>query len=168
MWKAKVTKDNFYSRLDRFLRRNLPEVPLSAIYKFIRKGKVYVNGKRVKNQSYKITVGDVVEVRYVDVDKYRKRKENNLEPQKIDLDILYEDDYILVINKSAGIAVHPGKNIHVVTLIEGLIYYGNERGFQPHLVHRLDLNTSGVFVVAKDKETARILTDMFKKRLVHK
>ena len=168
MWKIEVKKENYYSRLDKFLRKSLPDVPMSAIYKFIRKGKVYVNGKRVRDYAFKIEEGDLVEIRYVDLDKFRRRKETNLEPQKMDLDIIYEDDKILVLNKPAGIALHPGKNIHVATLIEGLIHYGMENGFQPHLVHRLDLNTSGVLVVAKGNEMARILTDVFKRRLVEK
>ncbi len=166
MWRQDVRKENYYSRLDRFLRRNLPEVPLSAIYKFIRKGKVYVNGKRVRDQAFRLSEGDVVEIRYVDVERFKRRKENSLEPQKMDLEIIYEDNRILALNKPPGIALHPGRNIHVATLIEGLLHYGSERGFEPHLVHRLDLNTSGVLVVAKDKEAARILTEMFKMRLI--
>ncbi len=168
MWKAEVNRRNYYSRLDKFLRRNLNEVPLSALYKFMRKGKVYVNGKRVRDGSYKLQEGDMVEIRYVDLDNFRRRKDNSLEPQKMDLEVLYEDDHVLILNKPAGIALHPGKNIHVATLIEGLMYYGNEKGFEPHLVHRLDLNTSGALIVAKDKAVARKLTEMFKKREIKK
>lgn len=168
MWRSEVSDRNYYSRLDKFLRRNLEEVPLSAIYKFIRKGKVYVNGKRVREGSYKLQEGDTVEIRYVDLDKFRRRKGNNLEPQKMDLDILYEDDHMIVLNKPPGIALHPGKNIHVATLIEGLMYYGKEKDFEPHLVHRLDLNTSGALIVAKSKSVARKLTEMFKRREVRK
>ena len=163
-----MTRQNYYRRLDKFLRRNLPEVSLSALYKFIRKGKVYVNGKRVKDQAFELQIGDEVAIRYVDIEKFKRRKESELLPQKMDLDIVYEDESILVLNKPAGIALHPGKNIHVATLIEGLMYYGNEKSFEPHLVHRLDLNTSGVLVVAKTKEASRILTDAFKRRIVSK
>ncbi len=162
-----VNERNFYRRLDRFLRRSLPSVPLSAIYKFIRKGKVFVNGKRTRKVDHELSIGDVVELRYVDLEKYEKDKKE-LVPQKMDLEVIYEDERVLAINKPPGIALHPGRGIHVATLIEGLMYYGNERGFEPHLVHRLDLNTSGVLLVAKDKETARILTDLFKRRLVKK
>ncbi len=168
MWKLHVNDENYYSRLDKFLRRNLEEVPLSALYKFIRKGKVYVNGKRIRDGSHKLEVGDTVEIKYVDLDNFRRRKENNLEPQKMKLNIIYEDDYMIVLNKPAGIALHPGKNIHVATLIEGLMYYGKEKGFEPHLVHRLDLNTSGALIVAKSKSIARKLNEMFKKRKIHK
>ncbi|MCD6450048.1 MAG: RluA family pseudouridine synthase [Thermotogaceae bacterium] len=167
-WEVIVNDRNYYKRLDKFLRNALNDIPLSAIYKFIRKGKVYVNGKRIKDQKFALEVGDKVSVRYVDVDKFRKRKENTLEPQKLDLDIIYEDKDILVLNKPAGIAIHPGKNIHLVTLVEGLLYYGNEKSFEPHLVHRLDLNTSGVLIVAKNKNAARILTKGFKERKVKK
>ncbi len=167
-WEVVVNDRNYYKRLDKFLRNTLKDIPLSAIYKFLRKGKVYVNGKRVKDQKFSLEVGDTVSIRYVDVDKFRRRKENTIEPQKLDLDIVYEDNDILVLNKPAGIAIHPGKNIHLVTLIEGLLYYGNEKGFEPHLIHRLDLNTSGILIVAKNKNSARILTRDFKERRVKK
>ena len=167
-WEVKVNDKNYYKRLDKFLRNVLNDVPLSAIYKFIRKGKVYVNGKRIKDQKFSLEVGDIVSIRYIDLDKFKRRKENTIEPQKLDLDIVYEDDDIIVLNKPAGIAIHPGKNIHLVTLIEGLLYYGNEKGFEPHLVHRLDLNTSGVLIVAKNKNAARLLTKDFKERKVKK
>ncbi len=162
-----VSEENFYRRLDRFLRKTLSDVPLSAIYKFIRKGNVLVNGKSVKRVGYELKPGDTVEIRHVDLESYRRKKED-LVPQKIDLDVIYEDDSILVVNKPPGIALHPGKGLHMVTLIEGLIHYGMERGFEPHLVHRLDYNTSGVLVVAKGKRNARILTDLFKRRAVSK
>ncbi len=165
--KLEVTESNAYRRLDRFLRRSLQDVPLSAVYKFIRKGKVFVNGKRVRNVAHELHIGDVVEIKYVDLESYRRRKKELL-PQKIDLEILYEDDSILVLNKPPGMALHPGKGVHITTLIEGLIHYGMEKGFDPHLVHRLDLNTSGVLVVAKNKKNARILTEYFKNRLVEK
>ena len=168
MWKLDVNEKNYYSRLDRFLRRNLEEVPLSALYKFIRRGKVYVNGKRVRDGSYELYEGDTVEIRYIDLEKFKRRKGNSLEPQKMELQVLYEDDHILILNKPAGIALHPGKNIHVATLIEGLMYYGKEKDFEPHLVHRLDLNTSGALIVAKRKSAARKLTERFKRRSVDK
>jgi len=167
-WEVVVDGKNYYKRLDKFLRNTLKDVPLSAIYKFIRKGKVYVNGKRVKDQKFSLEIGDTVSIRYVDMDKFRRRRENVIEPQKLDLDVIYEDEDILVLNKPAGLAIHPGKNIHLVTLIEGLLYYGNEKGFEPHLVHRLDLNTSGVLIVAKSKNVARVLTKDFKERRVKK
>ncbi len=167
-WEITVNEKNFYRRLDKFLRNALSEIPLSAIYKFIRKGKVYVNGKRIKDNSFNLSLGDTVSIKYVDIDKFKIRKKNSIEPQRLELNILYEDGDILVLNKPAGLALHPGKNVHVVTLIEGLLYYAKDRDFEPHLVHRLDLNTSGTLVVAKSKETARILTEYFKGRKIRK
>ncbi len=168
MFREKVEERNYYRRLDRFLRKKLSEVPLSAIYKFLRKGKVYVNGKRVRDPSFELDIGDIVEIKYVNLEKFRRAERQSLEPQPMKLDIIFENDEYLVLNKPPNIALHPGKGVHVVTLIEGLMYYGNERGFTPHLVHRLDKQTSGVLIVAKNVNAARILGELFKKRKVEK
>ena len=113
-------------------------------------------------------IGDIVEIRYVNIDKFRRAENRSLEPQPMELDIIFENDRYLVLNKPAGIPIHPGKGVHVVTLIEGLMYYGNKKGFTPHLVHRLDKQTSGVLIVAKDVESARMLSRLFKDRKVKK
>ena len=168
MFKEKVEKQSYYRRLDRFLRKKLPDVPLSVIYKFLRKGKVYVNGRRARDPSFELEVGDVVEIRYVNLERFKRIEKDSLEPQPMEFDIIFEDDRYLVLNKPPSIALHPGKGIHVATLIEGLMYYGREKGFTPHLVHRLDKQTSGVLIVAKDVESARILGELFRDRKVRK
>ncbi|HIP92693.1 MAG TPA: RluA family pseudouridine synthase [Thermotoga sp.] len=168
MFREKVEKQSYYQRLDRFLRKKLPDVPLSVIYKLLRKGKVYINGKRERDPSFRLEIGDIVEIRYVNIDKFRRAENRSLEPQPMELDIIFENDRYLVLNKPAGIPIHPGKGVHVVTLIEGLMYYGNKKGFTPHLVHRLDKQTSGVLIVAKDVESARMLSRLFKDRKVKK
>ncbi|AIY87363.1 MULTISPECIES: RluA family pseudouridine synthase [unclassified Thermotoga] len=167
--RMEVTRENFYRRLDKFLRNQLKDVPLSVIYKLIRKGKVYVNRKRVKDPSFDLEEGDVVELRHVNLENLPKRSEKkDLTPVPMKLDVLYEDDHYLVLNKPPNIAIHPGKGVHVATLIEGLLYYGQEKGFSPFLVHRLDKETSGLLVVAKNREAARILTELFKGRNIEK
>lgn len=168
MFREKVEKQSYYQRLDRFLRKKLPDVPLSVIYKFLRKGKVYINGKRERDPSFRLEIGDIVEIRYVNINKFRRVENRSLEPQPMELDIIFENDRYLVLNKPAGIPIHPGKGVHVVTLIEGLMYYSNKKGFMPHLVHRLDKQTSGVLIVAKDVESARVLGRLFKDRKVKK
>lgn len=162
-----VDQDNYFSRIDKFLRNALKNVPLSVIYKLIRTGKVYLNEKRVKEPSAKLEIGDRVEVRNEDLSKYT-REYKEIKPAKISLDILFEDEDILVVNKPAGISVHPGKNINKPSLIEGLKYYGSQKGFEPFLVHRLDKETSGVLIVAKNRQVARELSEKISSRNVEK
>jgi len=161
-----VNENNQYRRIDKFLRNQLKNVPLSEIYKFIRTGKVLVNEKVVKKPQYEIDTGDRIDV-LIDLSIYG-RKKNELAPVPLKLDIIYEDQNILVINKKAGIALHPSERTKSTTLIQGLLFYGNTKGFEPHLVHRLDRDTSGVLIVAKNLRTARTLSRMFRERLVEK
>jgi len=161
-----VDRENQYRRLDKFLRNQLTNVPLSEIYKFIRTGKVLVNDRPVKKASYEIDPGDKIDL-LVDLSLYKKkRKELSAVPLK--LDILYEDDNLLVLNKKPGISLHPSERTKGTTLIQGLLFYGDRHGFQPYLVHRLDRDTSGILVVAKNLRVCRILSRMFKERFVEK
>ncbi|ANQ53873.1 pseudouridine synthase [Thermosipho sp. 1063] len=162
-----VTEKNYYSRLDKFLRKELKNLPLSAIYKLIRKGKVIVNGKKIKDPSYKLEVGDEININE-DTSKYNREKNNQIIPIKMEFDIIYEDGNILIINKPAGIPIHPGKGTHIATLIEGLMYLGKKKDFTPYLVHRLDKHTSGVFIVAKNVNSAREISDIISSRNIKK
>ncbi|PLV60467.1 RluA family pseudouridine synthase [Thermotoga sp. KOL6] len=167
--RIEVTKENHYRRLDKFLRNRLKEIPLSVVYKLIRKGKVYVNGRRVRDPGFDLEEGDVVEIKYVNLDNLPRRAEKKgLTPIPMKLNILYENEHYLALNKPPGVAIHPGKGVHVATLIEGLLYYGREKDFEPFLVHRLDKDTSGLLIVAKNREAARILSNMFRERRVEK
>lgn len=161
-----VDKENAYIRLDRFLRKQLKNVPLSEIYKLLRTGKVSVNERTVKDPAYELEPGDTVEVNE-DLTKY-SRQVAVVKPVPLRLDIIYEDEDLLALTKKTGIALHPGDRTVGTTLIHGLMFYGKQKGFIPHLVHRLDRDTSGVLVVAKNHRTARILSHMFRERLVDK
>lgn len=167
LYEWNVDESNYFSRIDKFLRKVLKNVPLSAIYKLFRTGKVYINGIRVKEPSTKLTLGDNVQIIGEDLSKYN-RDYKELKPAKMKLDIIYEDETILVINKPAGVSVHPGKNVNKPSLIEGLKYYGEKNGFEPFLVHRLDRDTSGVMIIAKDRNTARELSELISSRNVEK
>ncbi|MBO8139609.1 MAG: RluA family pseudouridine synthase [Thermosipho sp. (in: Bacteria)] len=162
-----VNENNYYTRLDKFLRKNFQNIPLSAIYKMIRKGKVYVNGKKVKNPSYNIEIGDSIEIKE-DIANYNRDTNKSIKPIKMNLNIVYEDEDILIINKPAGISIHPGKGTHIATLIEGLIYYGNQNNFKPLLVHRLDKHTSGILIIAKNAPASRILSEIISSREMEK
>lgn len=161
-----VNNESAYGRLDKFLRKQLKNVPLSEIYKLLRTGKVSVNGKTIRDPAYELEPGDKVHVDE-DLTKY-SRQVATVRPVPLKLDIIYEDDDILAINKRAGIALHPGDKTVGTTLIHGLMFYGKQKGFTPRLVHRLDRDTSGVLVVAKNGRAARTLSFMFRERLVDK
>ncbi|HCO70613.1 MAG TPA: hypothetical protein DIT26_08610 [Mesotoga infera] len=105
-----VVKENFYERLDRFLRRELSDLKLSSIYKLLRKGNVRVNGERVKDGSSRLEIGDVVHVVFSgDLSKLKRLEESReLTPKDIPLDILFEDVSLFAVDKPSGISVHPG------------------------------------------------------------
>ena len=127
---------------------------------------ILVNDKKVKG-SYKVSVGDIINIK----DGYVKEMDVN--PKKMDLDIVFEDDYLMVINKPSGLVVHPGNGNYDNTLVNGLMYYtknlsnvGEE--FRPGIVHRLDKDTSGLMLVAKDNKCHELLADDFKNKRIHR
>ncbi len=160
-----VNEKNYYSRLDTFIRKNYPEIKLGAIYSLIRKGFVKVNEKRVKKNNYILEIGDNVKI-IIDENKIEdlsRPAQPSLKARPVSFDIIYEDKDLLVINKPAKVSVHPGSKEEMATMIEGVMHYSRGE-FEPHLVHRLDKLTSGVMVVAKNKQTARELTQLIKSR----
>jgi len=147
-------------RLDVFLCECLNEVTRSAIQKSITGGLVLVNHKRVK-PSCRLRLRDNLEI------TLPAREPSLLIPEDIPLDILFEDDDIIVINKQAGLAVHPGAGRSSGTLVTALLNhtaslstYGGP--LRPGIVHRLDMDTSGVMVVAKNNISHRELSEQFK------
>ncbi|MFW6119510.1 MAG: RluA family pseudouridine synthase [Petrotogales bacterium] len=168
--KYTVNKNNYYERLDRFLRNALKELKLGSIFKLIRTGNVLINGRKAKKPFLKLSIGDTIELRYSGNVEPLKRLKEKREPKALNLplEFIYEDEFLIAINKPPGISVHPGKGIQIVTIIEGLIAYGKDKDFKPRLVHRLDKHTSGVLVVAKTPEAARRMTEMFRTRNIDK
>ena len=146
-------------RVDRFLLNFIEFATRNKIQYSIKAGNVRVNGYIVK-ANYKVKPNDTVSV----VLDYPKQN-NEIIPQDITLDIIYEDDDLMIINKEAGMVVHPGFGNHDGTLVNALAYHVNclpnmgDEG-RPGLVHRLDKNTSGVLVVAKTESS---MTDLAKK-----
>ena len=171
----KVTEETYFNRMDKFLRKALEEFKLASLYKIIRKGDVKVNGKRVKDPSASLEIGDEVSV-WLPSDKTVKERikrtvegKRELKPVDMNLDIIMEDGDLLAINKDAGISVHPGTGEeNRATLIEGLMFYGQRKGFDPYLVHRLDRDTSGVLLVSKKRQLARRLSKLIADKNVYK
>lgn len=171
----KVTEETYFNRMDKFLRKALEEYKLASLYKIIRKGDVKVNGKRVKDPSSTLEIGDEVSV-WLPSDKTMKERikrntegKRELKPVDMDLDIIMEDEDLMAINKDAGISVHPGTGEeNRATLIEGLMSYGQKNDFDPYLVHRLDRDTSGVLLISKKRSLARRLSKLIADKNVYK
>ena len=161
----KLVVDNPDIRIDKYLSDNTI-YSRETITKMLKEGYVLVNSLKVK-PSYKIKINDLITIDESFI------KEQNIEPNNIPLDIVYEDDDIMVINKPSGLVVHPGNGNTNNTLVNGLMYYtkelsdigGEER---VGIVHRLDKDTSGLMLVAKSNRAHEILADDFKEKRVYK
>lgn len=156
-----VEKENI--RIDVYLSSEL-DLSRSKVQKLIKDEKVLVNGNVISN-NYKTKIGDSIEV--LDDLNY----EINLEPEDIPLDIKYEDDYLLVINKASGMVVHPAPGNHNHTLVNALLGKYKLSGIdnmRPGIVHRIDKDTSGLMVVAKDDKTHEKLSEMIKNKEVER
>ena len=158
-------------RIDRLLRNKLGKIPQSLIEKNLRSGKIKLNKKKVKS-SLKVKVNDKIELFNFNFKETIIQKKIKYDPSKNiikaneDLIIDNNDDFI-VLNKSSGISVQGGtkskKNL-VDIFAKSEIFSGTK----PYSVHRLDKDTSGVFIIAKNRQTAQLLTSLFRLRKVHK
>ena len=143
-----VVSDNDRIRIDKYLINNT-DMSRNKIQKLINDGKIRVNGGLVK-ASYLVNINDKIEI---DEDT---SEEINVEPEEMKLDIVYEDNYLLVVNKPSGMVVHPGNGNYHHTLVNGLMYYCNNNlskvngDMRPGIVHRIDADTSGLLLVAKN------------------
>src|SRR3954463_12292927 len=165
-FKLVVPKEYARTRLDLFLARSLPEFSRSRIQQLIRSGFVRVGGAITRPRQC-LRTGDQIEVTEPPPEKIQT------EPEAIPLAILYEDDDLIVINKSSGMTVHPGAGHREHTLVSALLHHcstlsgigGKER---PGIVHRLDKETSGCLVAAKNDVAHRELSEQFAARTVEK
>ena len=165
----KVDDQNDKIRLDIFLAKNLPDVPSRTFVKgLIDDGQVKVNQRDVKAH-YQVALGDEIIVQMPE----EIASWDNVKPEKIALDIFYEDPFFLVINKPPGMLVHPANGFSTGTLVNALLYHcrtlsKGSAEFRPGIVHRLDRETSGLMIVAKDNRTHVILGRQFEKHKVKK
>ena len=154
-----VNKENI--RLDVYIS-GVTDISRSKIQKLIRQEKVLVNDNKV-NSSYMVKVGDNITINdELDFDI-------DVEPEDIKIDVVYEDEYLLVVNKASGMVVHPAPGNYTGTLVNALLYrFGKEKtkDLRPGIVHRIDKDTSGVMVVAKDDKTLELLSNMIKEKKV--
>lgn len=151
-----VNENNINKRLDKFLSETLESLSRSKIQTYIDEGYILVNGVK-KNASYKLSLNDEISF------KEFPKETSDLVSEKMDIDIIYEDEYLLVINKPVGLVVHPGAGNTHGTLANGLKAYSdnlstNNGDFRPGIVHRIDKDTSGLLVVAKTNEAHEFLS----------
>ncbi|MCX7886222.1 MAG: RluA family pseudouridine synthase [Verrucomicrobiae bacterium] len=162
-----VTSDQCGQRLDRFLQTQLPQMSRAFLQKLIEEGNVTVNGQR-KKPSYRVAAGDRVAV------SIPPARPLEVAAEPIPLDVLYEDDDLIVVNKPAGMVVHPAAGSREHTLVNALLHHcqGRLSGIggveRPGIVHRLDKGTSGCIVVAKTDLAHQGLVAQFKARRVRK
>ena len=156
----KSEKENV--RIDQYLTEEL-DISRSKVQKLIKDEKVSVNGKIISN-NYKVKLEDEI-----DVDD-ELDFEINIEAENIPLDIVYEDEYLLIVNKASGMVVHPAPGNYSGTLVNALMgkfNLSNDK-IRPGIVHRIDKDTSGLLVVAKDDKTHELLGDMIKNKNVER
>ena len=160
-----VSAEEAHQRLDLFLSRKLEKFSRSALQRWIESGHVTVQGERCK-ANYQVKAGETIQI---DPPPQEPLK---LVPESIPLQIVYEDDVLVVVDKPAGMVVHPGAGNRQGTLANALLHYfqaiSQVGTIRPGIVHRLDKSTSGLMVVAKNDQAHEFLADQFKAREVEK
>ena len=155
-----VVEENANWRLDKIVAKKMPEFSRTRIQEMINQGLVLVNQKMEK-PSYKIRIGGQIEIIVVD------NTDLDLEPENIPLNIVYEDNVIIVVDKPSGMIVHPSPGIVHGTLVNALLYHCDDLSGingvnRPGIVHRIDKETSGLLVVAKNDHAHRMLSQQLR------
>ncbi|WP_259288663.1 RluA family pseudouridine synthase [Candidatus Karelsulcia muelleri] len=150
-----VKKKENLIRIDTYIKYILHKNNRNFLQKILEKGLVYVNNILIK-KNYIVKINDVIEI-------FLPEKQNII-PENFKINIFYEDEYVIIINKQSGLVVHPGKGNESMTLINGLHFYFLKKNFYkqiPILVHRIDKGTSGLILVAKDKNILAKISKQF-------
>ena len=156
-----IIEEEINERIDSYLSKNT-DFSRSKIVKMLKDKAILVNDKEVKN-SYTLKVGDIITI-----GEY-KEEEMSIEPEDIPLDIIYEDDDVIVVNKPNGMVVHPAIGNNHGTLVNALLYHSKKLSningeFRPGIVHRIDADTTGLLMVAKNNKAHEILADELSKK----
>ena len=167
-----VNNDYHDSRFDKWFKKNVIDVPHSLIEKIIRQNKVKVNNKRTKS-SYRVQEGDIVQI--FEISKFKPSKKDTkikYKPNKKELGeysdyIIENNENFVIINKPAGIPVQSGTKSfrNIVDILKDTIYF---RDSKPYIVHRIDKETSGILIIAKNRKYAQLFTSLFRIRKIHK
>ena len=172
-----IGKNDAGQRLDRFVAKSLPLLPSALLQKYIRLKRIKVNGARAE-RDYRLQVGDVLQL-YINDEFFDQPKEENmfLTLFRPSLEIVYEDENLMLLNKRPGLVVHADETEKVNTLInhiQAYLYQKREwnprweNAFTPALCNRIDRNTGGIVIAAKNAETLRIINEKIRDREIDK
>lgn len=171
-----ITSNDCGQRVDRFIQKKFPKLPKSLMFKEIRKKNIKVNRKRT-DPSYLLQNGDILELYLKDDVLEEKKVHYDFLNAPKDIDIIYEDENIILLNKKIGMLCHPDGSEYVNTLISAVKRYlfekkewnpQTENNFAPALANRIDRNTGGIVVACKNAESLRILNEKIKNREIEK
>ncbi|MFN0111476.1 MAG: RluA family pseudouridine synthase [Blastocatellia bacterium] len=166
-----VSIESTGARLDTYLASQIPTTSRSQVRRAIEFGKVLVNGQPITKPAYEVSAGEEIQITLPETAPLEAKPEN------IPLNIIHEDDEIIVVNKAAGMVTHPGAGIASGTLANALVYHLQQQALQlprrggnsrPGIVHRLDVGTSGLIVIAKTDHAHLHLAEQFQSRKVRK
>ena len=170
-----INENDASQRLDKFLTKFMPKLPSAMLYKSLRKNCVRVNGKHVKDGAYKLNAGDKLSLYFKD--EFFSGEVQTVKKSDIKLDIVYEDENILLINKPVGIVAHADDKGTKDTLVDAVKAYLYEKGkfdpseehsFSPALCNRLDRNTQGIIIAAKNAAATRAVNEKIRERQIQK
>lgn len=173
--KFTIKKNDENQRLDKFLQKSVPTLPKNLLYKYLRLKRIKVNGKK-SEISYRLQLGDIVEL-YINDEFFESSPTLSFLNAPHDISVVYEDENILLCDKKVGLCVHEDNDNSVDTLINRCLHYLYKKGeynpdlelsFAPALCNRIDRNTSGIVIVAKNAESLRILNEKIKLREIDK
>ncbi len=154
--------ENSNLRIDKYLT-NYVDISRESIVKNIKEGHILVNKQKIK-PSYKVIENDIITIDIVN------NTHNTLKPLDLKLNIVYEDDYLMVVDKPTGLVVHPGAGNSDNTLVNALINYtqnlSQKEEFRPGIVHRIDKDTSGLLLIAKTNKVHELLSEDFKNKKI--
>lgn len=176
MLRYEIGKNDADMRMDKLLQKLMPTLPKSLMYKYIRTKKIKLNGKRT-DISFKPQIGDIIEAYIPDEFGAKAEPKYDFLSASDKIDIVYEDENILLVDKKQGLLVHPDKNEYRDTLISRICHYLYKKGeynpeeensFSPALANRIDRNTGGIVIAAKNAVALKILCDKIKSRELDK
>lgn len=177
MKKLIINKNDSGKRLDKFIRNSFRRIPEALIQKYIRKKRIKVNKKSITDPAFKLLENDSVEL-YINDEFFEPLLyEDEFKKAPCNLNIVYEDENIILVNKQPGLIVHPDMNFQIDCLINRIKNYmfkkgeynpKSEHSFAPALVNRIDRNTGGIVIAAKNAESLNILNENLKQRKIHK
>jgi len=171
MRKIVITKNEMDQRLDRFLCKYLNNTTKTNVFKLIRKKRIKVNGARAEEKTF-LKLGDEIQIHlHEDAIEELIKEEEEITADDVNLDIVYEDDDILVVNKPVGLLTHPDQNEYKRTLssrVQLYLKHLSTRTFKPASIQRLDKNTSGLVIFGKSYESLKKYNEMMRLRQIGK